>query len=384
MAISFQTDFPGGNGQLLSVDESADRPAVRFATEAKNCPLGLWFHFRVSGLGGAGVRCVLVNPEQTLDGTDWSGNCIVYRIGKGAWARTGKPLRIEVVGGRCEWAWDIDATGDEIEVAFCFPYQLADLEATLSQLDGAFASAMIGMTPAGRQIVRLFNRLPDGQTPAVFLTGRHHAGETPGSWVLDGLLRHIASEKRLHEQITWWAVPFVDLDDVVDGSYGKDPYPCDCNRAYGPGFPRRVEIAAVMADVRRLQQETEHLFFIDLHAPGHNEHGSYVPIYDWGKDLPASPAAQDEFAEQFRAACPEDIRSPIAHVIRQGGAIPGPYSGFAAQRWAATALKIDAVLLEISYQGNGKTYYTIEDYRRLGSSLAETITEQIINRRPLA
>jgi hypothetical protein len=383
MPISLHTNFPGGNGQMLSVDESADRPVVRFAAEAKNCPLGLWFHFRVSGLGGAGVRCVLTNPEQTLDGADWSGNCIVYRIGGAEWFRTGRPEKIEVAGGRYEWAWDIDAAGDEIEVAFCFPYQSADSEATLSQLDGAFASATIGMTMAGRQIMRLFNRLPDGQTPAVFLTGRHHAGETPGSWVLDGLLRRVAAEKRLREEITWWAVPFVNFDDVVEGSYGKDPYPCDCNRAYGPGFPRRVEVAAVMADARRLQQAAEHLIFIDLHAPGHNEFKSYVPLYDWGKDLPASPSAQEEFAEQFRAACPEDIRSPVAHAAREG-AMPGPYSGFAAQRWAATALKIDAVLLEISYQGNGKTYYTIKDYHRLGAALAETIAERIINRRPLA
>ncbi len=372
MTISLRTDFPGGNGQLLNADKIKGKSVVRFAAEAKNCPLALWFHFRISGLDGTGLRCVLTNPEQTLDGADWSGNCIVYRSGGAKWIRTKKPERINVAGGRCEWAWDIEAGDDEIEVAFCFPYQLADLEATLDKLGGTFSSTTIGMTPAGRQIVRVFNQPGKGNLPGVFLTARHHAGETPGSWVLDGLLRRVAAEKRLHERITWWAVPFVNLDDVVDGSYGKDPYPCDCNRAYGPGFPRRVEVAAVMADIRRLQQAANCLFFADLHAPGHNEHKNYVPAYDWRKDSSDNSADEKEFAERFCALCPEDIRSPLAYDTRQG-ALPGPYSGFASQRWAATVLNIDAVVLETSYQGNGKTYYTIEDYRRIGAALAETI-----------
>lgn len=377
MAISFSVDFPGGNGLLLRADESGRRPVLSFAAEPKNCPQALWFHFRVSGLGGRGARVVLANPEQTLGGWDWSKDRLVWRSGQGAWDRTAAPTRIDTPGGRVEWAWDIDAEGDLIELANCFPYQLTELTSTMEQLGGAFQWTTIGVTLGGMTLPRVFTRLPDANRPAAFLTARHHAGETPGSWVLDGLLRRVAADRRLREEVTWWAVPLVNLDDVVAGSYGKDPCPHDCNRAYGPG-PRRPEIGAVMADARRLKEGSGRMFFADIHAPGHAERANYVPLRGWDADSPANPIAE-EFANAFWAACPQDIRSPRAHVTPSPGA--STYNGMSSRTWAQTVLGVEAVSLEISYQGNDSTHYGIEDYRRLGTALADTIGQWL--RRPL-
>ena len=378
MAISWRADFPGGNGLLLDVDESGERPVLRFAAEPKNCPQALWFDFRVSGLSGRGARVVLANPEQTLGGWDWSSNCLVWRGGEARWKRTARPERIDAPGGRIEWAWEINADGDEIELACCYPYQLLDLKSTLEQLAGAFQWTTIGVTLGGTALPRVFNRLPDADRPAAFLTARHHAGETPGSWVLDGLLRHVAGEKRLYEEITWWAVPLVDLDDVIAGSYGKDPFPHDCNRAYGPPGPRRPEIGAVMADARRLKAGSRRMFFADIHAPGHHEQANYIPLRGWDPDSPPNPIGE-EFANAFRAACPEELRSPKAHVTPSPGAFI--HNGMSSRAWAQSVLRVETISLEISYQGNETRYYTIEDYRRLGAALAETIGDWL--RRPL-
>ena len=370
MAISWRTDFPGGNGLLLSADESGRRPVLRFAAEAKNCPQAMWFHFRICGLGGRGAGVVLANPAQTLGGEDWSGNCLVFRTPRSPWRRTGRPERSDTPGGRTEWAWDIDARGNTIEVAHCFPYQPADLEATLAELGGAFRSEFIGLTLSGRPMTRLYNRPPGPSRPAVLLTARHHAGEVPGSWVLDGLLRHVAGNRRLRA-ISWHAVPFVDLDDVIAGSYGKDPFPHDCNRAYGPSGPFRPEGGAVQCEARRLKDRAACLFFADLHAPGHAERANYIPTRGWEPLSPINPIAF-EFAERFGAATPEDIRSPIAFITPTPGTNTR-YRGLPSSRWASTVLKVDAVSLEVSYQGNESKDYTIEDYRRLGAALAETI-----------
>ena len=372
MTTSWSTDFPGGNGVLLEADESGDVPVLRFAAEPKNCPQALWFHFRVFAAGRHGLRVVLTNPEQTLGGWNWSDNCLVWRGGQSSWRRTGAPERIDTPGGRVEWAWQIDARGDVVEVAHCFPYQLEDLAATLVTLDGAHNSTMIGVTLGGRPLMRTFNCLPSSERPGVFLAARHHAGETPGSWVLDGLLRHVAGARRLRDQITWWAVPFVNLDDVLAGSYGKNPWPHDCNRAYGPPAPRRPEIGAVMADAGRLKTGSARMFFADIHAPGHAERANYVPLRGWDEDSPVNPIGE-EFANAFRRACPEDIRSPKAHIT------PAPSAslcgGMSSRSWAQEVLGVEAVSLEISYQGNGSKYYTIKDYHRLGVALAETIAE---------
>jgi len=378
MAVSMRTDFPGGNGLLLSVDESPWRPVVRFAAEPKNCPQALWFHFQLTGLGGRAVRVVLANPEQTLGGADWSNDSPVVRLAGGPWRRLGRPEKVDTPGGRVEWAWEVEAGRDAVELAVCYPYQPADLEATLAELSGVFRAEFVGVTLGGRPMMRVFNRLPAADRPAVMLTARHHGGEVPGSWVLDGLLRHVAANGALRE-ITWWAIPFVDLDDVVAGSYGKDPFPHDCNRSYGPSAPRRPEGGVVIAEAKRLRTRSGPMFFVDLHGPGHAERSVYVPTRGWEPGSPDNPIARD-FAERLRSATPEDIRSPVAFVTpRPGGS--SRYPGMPAARWARSELQVDAITLETSYQGNQHRDYTIEDYRRLGAALAETVAEWLADRR---
>jgi len=374
MPLKLHTDFLGGNGRLLGVEEAGARAVVRFAAEPRNCPLALWFHFRVTGLGERGARCVLANAAQTLGGEDWSNNRLVWRAPGRPWTRTGLPERLDAPGGLVEWAWDLPPDGDEAELAVCFPYQLADLQATLAELAGTFRAATVGLTPHGRELVRVFSDEGGPAKPAVFLTARHHAGETPGSWALDGLLRHVATTPRLLAAATWWAVPFVDLDDAAEGSYGKDPAPKDCNRAYGPGGPTRSEAAAVITDVRRLQKRCELRFFADLHAPSHHEQTVYVPIRGWTVDSPINPIGE-AFAERLCARVPEDIRSPIAHVLPAPSS--NPFVGFSSTRWAKEVAGVDAACVEFSYQGNGAKAYTLGDYHRLGAALAETLAEWV-------
>ncbi|HET6430311.1 MAG TPA: M14-type cytosolic carboxypeptidase [Phycisphaerae bacterium] len=374
MGIGLRTDFGGGNGLLLGVDESGDRPLVRFAAECRNCPQAMWFHFRLSGIGGRGVRVVLANPEQTLGGADWSTNTLVARWAGRRWERTARPSPVNTPGGRIEWAWDIDGGADEIEVAHCYPYQPADLEATLTELAGVFKAEYIGQTLSGREMIRVYNRLADPTRPAALLTARHHAGEVPGSWVLDGLLRHVAGTPTLR-RITWWAIPFVDLDDVVEGSYGKDPFPHDCNRSYGPSGPRRPEGGAVMGEAVRLRRGSSGMFFADLHGPAHAERATYVPARGWDEGSPINPIAH-RFSEMLQAATPTDIRSPIAFITPRAGG-NSRYPGMPSSQWAFRDLNVDAISLETSYQGNETTDYTIGDYRRIGAALANTIAEWV-------
>jgi hypothetical protein len=370
VSVILSTDFPGGNGVLLGVDESSAPVVVRFGAEPRNSALAMWFHFRLTNLAGRAVRVILANAEQTLGGPDWSGNRIVYRPAGGEWIRCEAAVAVDTGAGRTEWAWDIPAGGDAVEVAHCFPYQLADLEATLAELGGAFKTTTIGLSLGGRPMLRVYNRVPDKSSRGAFLTVRQHAGETPGSWVLDGLLRHVAAAPKLLDRIAWWMAPLVNIDDIVTGAYGKDPFPHDINRAYGPGAPRRPEAAAVAGDMTLMHSLCGRMFLADLHAPAHHERQNYVPLRGWDDNATISPVAEP-FAVAFYHACPEDIRSPIIHIT------PGPglsrYRGSTANTWASQSLKIDAVSVELSYQGNEQTYYTIDDYRRLGAALAKTI-----------
>ena len=380
MGIKFSTDFPGGNGLCLGIREGdAQEPvAVRFAAEPKNCPIALWFHFRLGGLDGRAVRLILANPEQTLGGSDWSENKAVYRTPERKWRRTEKPAAITTPGGRTEWAFDLPETQDAVEFAFCFPYQVNDFKATLSQIADSFHTEEIGISAHGRRLLRVRNQGKVSDLPGVYLTARHHAGETPGSWVLDGLLGYVAHSPQLRDAARWWAVPFVSIDDVGEGSYGKDPWPWDINRAYSYAGLRRVEARAVASDVRRWAKECKPLVYIDLHAPTHRERQNYVPIPSADEEVfEQSPGARP-FAEMYLAQMPEAIRSSSAWKDTSGWVTR--YEGLSSCGWVRKELNIDAFTIETSYQGNEKVDYTIANYQRMGRALAETIAQWCRNK----
>ena len=373
MGIEFSTDFPGGNGLCLGIREGdAEEPVtVRFAAELKNCPIALWFHFRLTGIAGRPVRLILANPEQTLGGLDWSKNKPVYRSPDTKWQRTDKPIAIATSGGRTEWAYDLPGAGDAVEFAFCFPYQGEDFEAAISEIDDSFHTEEIGISPHGRRILRVRNKYQASDLPGVFLTARHHAGETPGSWVLEGLLRYVARSPKLRDTVAWWAVPFVNIDDVVEGSYGKDPWPWDISRAYMHAGLKRAEARAVALDIRRWAKECKPLLYIDLHAPTHRERENYVPIASADDEVFEQSPGAKPFAEIYLAQMPQGIRSSFAWKDTSGWVTR--YEGLSSSGWVRKELSIDAFTIETSYQGNEKVDYTIADYQRMGRTLAETI-----------
>ncbi len=380
MSIELRSDFPGGNGLAVEIIDH-DLPVVRFAAEPRNCPQPMWFHIRLQGLGGRSIRCALANAEQTLGGWDWSTNRPVWRVADtGQWHRADPPEKYPAPGGRIEWAWTVPNPGDAdaVEFAHCYPYQPADFRRTLSELPDGLEEIFLGLSSRGRIMSAFATHAPDAAPrPAALVIARQHAGEVPGSWVADGLLRHVM-HAGLHEAIQWVLVPFVNFDDVVEGSYGKDPWPHDCNRAWGGAF--RPEVGAVMELAYRLSSGPAGLKFLaDLHAPNHRERANYIPVRGWTIGSTMNPIAR-EFGDKLRASTPEDIRSPIAHVTPEQ-TNPRRYPGETATTWARETLGVDGACIETSYQGTERRAYVIEDYRRFGSVVAETIAEWVHQRR---
>ena len=103
---------------------------------------------------------------------------------------------------------------------------------------------------------------------SVIFTSRHHACESTGNYVLEGVIRQIAESPLDDTRIL--IVPFVDYDGVIDGDQGKSRFPHDHNRDY-------IE-APLYPEVRSI---CEHMsaygcnYGFDLHSPwhkgGHND-----------------------------------------------------------------------------------------------------------------
>lgn len=96
----------------------------------------------------------------------------------------------------------------------------------------------------------------------VILTARHHACESTGSWVLEGVLEELLEHPMPDMKVL--CVPFVDLDGVFDGDQGKSRVPHDHNRDYtdAPLYP---EVEAI----KEYMEKTGANYAFDFHSPWH-------------------------------------------------------------------------------------------------------------------
>lgn len=96
----------------------------------------------------------------------------------------------------------------------------------------------------------------------VILTARHHACESTGSWVLEGVLEELLEHPMPDMKVL--CVPFVDFDGVFDGDQGKSRVPHDHNRDYtdAPLYP---EVEAI----KEYMEKNGANYAFDFHSPWH-------------------------------------------------------------------------------------------------------------------
>jgi len=311
-----------GNGAVLAVRSSGRAWVVEFMSEPRTSPEPLWFHLECKDAGGRPIRFVWRNADGCLGlgGAESLRNVRpVVRLDGGPWQRLGSVrLRRRPSGGHV-LTFATPAPCDRAAAAFCYPYGPADLERTRERIADTWEAEPIGLSGKGRPLTRLRAiAAVKGEPPGVYVLARQHAGETPGSWVLDGLLRAVASKRRGGNplrRVEWWAVPFVDLDGVVEGNYGKDALPIDFNRAWNP-MPLRPEVLAIQRDMRRFVGRVGPRLVIDLHAPGGGEKQFYMFLC---RD--ERPARQRAMGESLAECLANEFKEmPRKDLVKRNGA----------------------------------------------------------------
>ena len=98
---------------------------------------------------------------------------------------------------------------------------------------------------------------------SIILTSRHHACESTGSYVLEGVIIELTRAPIENSRIL--CVPFVDYDGVVDGDQGKSRKPHDHNRDYieKPIYP---EVTSIYSYVKKYGCN----YAFDFHSPWHS------------------------------------------------------------------------------------------------------------------
>lgn len=369
MTFEVRTDVPYGNACDVSIRQTEDGTRVSFAPDPHGGPETLWFCFRLARTTPAPVetvRLVLKHVGNMLGGNDPQAMRPVVRYAEGDWTRLDAPDVAMLPDGRREVVWEIDPPEAHVDVAYCYPYGLPEVEALVAASDGYWRMDAIGISQGGRPLVRLSNDggEREGTRPGLYLISRQHSGETPGSWVLDGFLRHVAAHSDAAPLV--WAVPLTNIDGVEGGDYGKDNFPYDLNRAWGHP-PMRHEVLVYQNDMRRWATRCRPAFAIDFHAPGACEtSGVYAYMPDPACDRPGHEAVlpwiQAVEAELTRIYAAEDF----TRVARYPSRWETP--NFRVYAWHNRG--VPAITFETPYAIAGETLMTRAAYREAGVRIA--------------
>lgn len=136
------------------------------------------------------------------------------------------------------WEWLGKRTGensfeytfkeDEDKVYFAHHMLYTQNRFSLLEKELGFNTSELCKSQSGKSVpcIRL-----GGGSKKIILTSRHHACESTGTYVLEGVIRELF-ETDLSEDLEFLIVPFVDYDGVIKGDQGKNRIPHDHNRDY--------------------------------------------------------------------------------------------------------------------------------------------------------
>jgi hypothetical protein len=380
--VTIDTDVPYGNAALTEVRQADDGTvSIEFAADPHGGPETLWFCFRLrrDAGGPAGpAQLVLRHCQNMLGNPAHGGLHPVISIDGGAWQRidAGQPQALP--DGRHNLVWSIDRFERTVDVATCYPYGPPEVEALVNDTGDYWSVDAIGASSEGRAIQRLSN---DGgsdddadKRPGVFFTARQHSSETPGSWVLDGVLRRFA--QRAAQAPLTWCVPLTNIDGVINGDYGKDNFPWDLNRAWG-NPPMRHETLVMQRDAHRWARRCRPMLCLDFHAPGLWEPtGLYLFVPDpKALDRVDLDQAHRRWIDVLRDALGEYASDDFARVADYPSRWAGVESTCNATRFFREQVQTAALTVECSYQSacGGELLMTVGEYRQAGGRIADAI-----------
>ncbi|MDD4059333.1 MAG: hypothetical protein PHW08_01365 [Kiritimatiellae bacterium] len=382
--VSVETNFPGGNACVLDVCERDGVPEVHFMPSPRGGPEAMWFHLRLlAGSTCPAVRCRLHLPDILLGGqSEPKGFAPVFRTECRDWTRVASVTPQARADGRPVYVWEVPGGEGRVETALCFPYGEAQLATLVKDL--AWRKDVIGLTSAERGLFRVSNDFgaPAATRPGVYCLARQHAGETPGSWVLDGFLRAMAQAGAAAPLV--WAVPFTDPDGVIEGRYGKDAFPWDFNRSWGSkhfptelraemgSHPMRHEIKSIQHDLVAWALRCSPRIVLDFHAPGMCETSG---IYCYLRDVDAEGRPDESHRPWVEAFARSLVEPWRADSFVRSGRYLSRWNTARLGDFVTRAMKLPACTFETPYAQAHESIFALEDYRAAGRGIAQAVLE---------
>lgn len=376
MSLKVLTRFPGGNAAGIEITRDETIPEVKFASDPCGNPEALWFHFRLEESNPdpqkhTKVRLTWTFIENVSGMSDYATCIPVSQIPGATWSRLKQGEESRTPEGLRQVSWLIPHPSPSVEIAFCFPYTPNDLDLLLNRSKDFWRAGDIGISQDGRNIPRVYNSTGSagGTQPGIYVIARQYAGETPGSWVLDGFLRQWAQSKRGGYVI--WAVPFADIDGVMWGHYGREAFPYDMNRAWGHP-PMRHEILAIQNDIARWKKICRPVLALDLHAPGACDKDG---VFAYVADEPNGPLAADE-TKWCNVIQNELLSDYAAREFRRTDQRPTRWNTPDFTTFMRQDAGVPTLNLQIPYSQIGGNVLTQKSYREIGQRIAAAVLKR--------
>ena len=164
-----------------------------------------------------------------------------------------------------------------------------------------------------------------------------------------------------------WSVPFVDMDGMTWGHYGRDGFPLDMERAWGEP-PQRHETRIIQQDMLRWRSRCRPSLVLDFHAPGVcDRDGVFAYTGQEGESTFAEETKwcnvikhelQTEFAApdfQRKDARPHRLANPT-------------FAQFVRSTWGLPTLS-----LQIPYSQAAGNVLTQKSYREIGKRIGQAL-----------
>lgn len=271
----------------------------------------MWWHLGIRSDAAGTIDFVWEKTDEVLGSGGLGAAVPVFDDGTG-WRRV-SARHCLYLPDRSEFHFRVPCCKGVTQVAYCFPYSWERVRAFGREMvaTGLAAVRPIGESEHGRP----FELLEFGIGPVqVWVTARHHSGETPGAYVLEGMVREALQLPRLLRAATFHVAAAMDVDGVAEGLYGKDRGPRDFNRDY-VSSPCRPEVTALIEAARAVGRVD---LFLDLHGPAPGDctflvptNESLAPVDHWDRAW--------EFGRHLEALAP--VRCPVRVADLQRGAL---------------------------------------------------------------
>lgn len=253
----------------------------------------LWFYFKVmsdgkkplefvvenaAGAHQTGWRWKIAKPVFSTDGKTW----VRAQHTQYSFLQQGLQDRGIKLFGKPVFRFRAPIAAETLWVAYSYPYTNSDLNTFIEEIRNSpgVTISTIGKSEEKREIVEV---IIDGSAKAtskkqeqIWLICREHPGETPASFVCEGLIHALLEDragKRLREVYSFNIIPIINVDGVAHGYYYHNAG--GVNLGFDWEYFRAIETRLVREAIAPDIERGAMRLMINLHASNDPTKGHY-------------------------------------------------------------------------------------------------------------